>query len=75
MIRLAILDHDNHELFVEDVHEDVVNSKYKGNCEDYIKDNYDVRNFSWEYVTEAFYLPMDFEYGCPVEIDFRNLID
>ena len=50
MERIAILDHDEHKLYVEDIDEDVLNNQYWGEEERYIRDNYDMEHFSWEYI-------------------------
>lgn len=70
MERLVIIDHGTHTLFVEDVsNEDL--AKYNGSEEDYIRDNYTLENFSWDYITSAEYLSVDNK--DPMEIDFDNL--
>ena len=57
MTRLAIIDHESHKLFIEDVSDEVL-AKYNGEEEAYIKDNYCIRdNFSWDYITQAQYIP------------------
>lgn len=75
MERLAIIDHDCHTLFVEDVDEELLAEKYNGEEEAYIKDNYCISdNFSWDYITSAQYIPdcVDTEV---YEIDFKNIKD
>jgi len=57
MERIVIIDHDDHRLFVEDINEEILQRDYNGEEEAYIKDNYDMENFSWDYITEALYLP------------------
>lgn len=58
MERLAIICHDSHTLFIEDVDEDLLREKYNGEEEAYIKDNYCVsENFSWDYITCTQYIP------------------
>lgn len=52
MERLAIIDHDDHRLFIEDVSDEVL-AKYDGEEEEYIKDNYDMENYSWDYIILA----------------------
>lgn len=58
--RIAIIDHDNHALFVEDIDIDVLESKYNGEEEDYIRDNYACfsGNFSWDYIVDTCYTPI-----------------
>ena len=65
--RLAIIDHDNHQLFIEDVDVNVLNEKYNGEEEDYIKDNYELgENWSWEWVTVIEYVPTDED---PIDVE------
>ena len=71
-MRLAIINHETHTLFVEDVDENIINEHYNGNEEDYIKDNYNLDGkWSWDYIIDAEYIPIDD--SMPVEIDFENL--
>lgn len=52
---IAILDHFNHQLFIEFADEQIIQDKFNGNEEDYIRDKYgfgDDDIFSWEYLTE-----------------------
>lgn len=55
MERIAIIDHNEHQLYVEDVSDEEL-AKYNGDEEKYIEDNYDIENYSWDYVTELLYL-------------------
>ena len=71
MERIAIIDHDNHRLLIEDVDEEILNAKYGGEEEDYIKDNYGLGNFSWDFITGTEYYP---ETGDPVQIEPSDLI-
>jgi hypothetical protein len=51
---LAIIDHLEHQLFIEDADENEIETKYKGNVENYVRDKYgftDKDLFSWEYLT------------------------
>lgn len=74
MKRLAILDHEAHVLFVEDVDDEMLEG-YDGE-EEYIEDNYVFQGeYSWEWITEAEYIPMDCGYDAPFEINFKNIID
>jgi len=58
MERIAIIDHDTHTLFVEDVPEDILNERYNGDEEAYIKDCYNLGdNWSWDYIVSAQYIP------------------
>lgn len=52
---LAIIDHKGHQLFIENADDNEIETKYKGEAEDYIRDKYgfgDDALFSWEYLTE-----------------------
>ena len=73
MERIAIIDHDEHKLFIEDLDEDELAEKYNGEEEKYIKDCYTLSdNWTWEYITDAQY----FSEGAtdPVRIIFGDLV-
>ncbi len=68
-----IIDHSTHELYVEDVTEEML-SHYNAEEEAYIKDNYDFSSdddFSWDYIVDAYYMSeeMDSEF---LQIDFKK---
>lgn len=70
MERIAIIDHDNHCLYIEDIDEDILDSKYQGQEEEYILDSYDLSNYwTWDYITEINYIP---ENSDPINIDNIN---
>ena len=72
MERIVIIDHDSHNLFVEDVNDEAL-EKYHGEEEEYIKDNYTLgEHWSWEWITHAEYIPND--YDDPIEIYFEDLM-
>ena len=74
MERLAIIDHEKHYLFIEDVSDEAL-AKYNGEEEAYIKDNYCISdNFSWAYINSAQYIP-DCEETEVYDIDFENIKD
>lgn len=74
MTRLAIIDHETHNLFIEDVSEEAL-AKYNGDEEAYIKDNYFIHdNFSWDYITLAQYIP-DCDETEVYDIDFSSIKD
>ena len=75
MERLAIIDHNNHNLYIEDVSDEAL-AKYNGSEEDYIKDNYSIEGnfFSWDYITSAQYFP-EGDDPDPVEVNFKDLVD
>lgn len=72
MERIAIIDHDSHCLYVEDIDEEVLYEKYNGEEEDYIKDNYNLKNFSWDFITETEYYPNDD--NDPISVEFEDLL-
>lgn len=74
MTRIAIIDHDAHNLIVEDIDDEILESKYGGEEEAYIKDNYNLGdNWSWDYIVSTTYYPNDEDgYGC--EVDFEDLL-
>jgi len=52
---IAIIDHLNHQLFIEFADEQLIQDKFNGEEEDYIRDKYGFKDedvFSWEYLTE-----------------------
>jgi hypothetical protein len=52
---IAIIDHLNHQLFIEFADEQIIQDKFKGEEEDYIRDKYGFNDndlYSWEYLTE-----------------------
>lgn len=52
---LAIIDHLEHQLFIENADENEIKEKYNGEEEDYIRDKYGFTDddlFSWEYLKQ-----------------------
>ena len=75
MRRIAIIDHSEHTLFVEDIDEDVLENEYNGDEQAYIDDNYTFEGeYSWDYIVDAEYLPI-YEDKTPIEIDFDEIGD
>ena len=73
MERIVIIDHETHQLYIEDVDEDVLQEQYGGEEEAYIKDKYNLEgDFSWDYIVNAQYRHND--YSDPIEIDFEGLV-
>ena len=74
MERIAIIDHANHRLFIEDIDEKLLEEKY--NCEEeaYIKDMYGDfdEEWSWDYINSIEYFPLDCDGDC---INLDNLAD
>ena len=73
MTRIAIIDHDEHRLYVEDIPEDILEKCYGGDEQKYIDDNYDIENYSWDYITEGLFLPAGESDFC--DIDFNTILD
>jgi hypothetical protein len=73
MTRIAIIDHDEHRLYVEDIPEDILEKQYGGDEQKYIDDNYDIENYSWDYITEGLFLPAGESDFC--DIDFDTILD
>ena len=72
MERIAIIDHETHQLYVVDISDEAL-EKYNGEEEDYIKDNYTLSdNWSWDYVVSSGYIPDD--NSGPIEIDFNEFV-
>lgn len=70
--RIAIIDHDNHRLLIEDVDTEILEKKYNGEEEDYIRDNYELgENWEWEWVVVTEYYPVDDD---PIEVEFSDLV-
>ena len=73
MRRIAIIDHNEHDLIIEDINEEVLEKQYGGDGQKYIEDNYDIENYSWDWITDSYYLPDD-NYGDLMEVDFSKLV-
>ena len=70
MRRIAIIDHTNHTLFVEDINEEILEGQYGGDEQIYIDDNYNLKEYSWDWITDAEQIP-EFNKD-PIEIDFEK---
>ena len=67
MKRLAIIDHANHGLYIEDVDEELLEREYNGEEERYIEDCYTFDgDYSWDWITDATYITDE---GDAVELD------
>lgn len=73
MRRLAIIDHGNHALYIEDINEEILEGQYGGDEQLYIDDNYSLKNYSWDWITDAQYF-LEFE-KTPIEINFEDIGD
>ena len=67
MIRIAIIDHEYHSLYVEDIDEEILNDKYEGSEQKYIEDNYDLGEYSWDYIVDSTYFPKQSD---PIDIKY-----
>ena len=73
MRRIAIIDHNEHELLIEDINEQELEEKYGGDEQAYINDNYTFEgDYSWDWITDTQYYPE----GDPdsIEVEFKDLI-
>ena len=73
MRRIAIIDHTNHTLFIEDINEEILEGQYGGDEQMYIDDNYSLKDYSWDWIIDAQYIP-EFEKD-PIEINFEDIGD
>lgn len=57
MTRIAVIDHSTHELYVEDINNELLNAEpYNGDVQAYIDDNYTFEgDYSWDYIVDASY--------------------
>jgi hypothetical protein len=73
MRRLAIIDHNDHELLIEDVNEQELEEKYGGDEQAYINDNYTFEgDYSWDWITDTQYYPEGDP--DPIEVEFKDFI-
>ena len=70
MRRIAIIDHTNHTLFVEDINKEILEGQYGGDEQMYIDDNYSLKDHSWDWISDAQHIT-EFDKG-PIEIDFDD---
>lgn len=70
--RIAIIDHNEHELLIEDINEQELEEKYGGDEQKYIDDNYDLENYSWDWITDTQYFPEG--ETDPIEVDVKDLV-
>ena len=72
MRRIAIIDHDDHDLIIEDIDEQELKVKYGGDEQKYIDDNYNIENYSWDWIVSTQYIPMG--ESDPIEIEVSDLV-
>ena len=73
MRRIAIIDHNEHELLIEDINEQELEEKYGGDEQAYINDNYTFEgDYSWDWITDTQYYPEGDP--DPIEVEFKDFI-
>ena len=73
MRRIAIIDHSDHELLIEDINEQELEEKYGGDEQKYIDENYTFEgDYSWDWITDTQYFPEG--ESVPMEVDFAELL-
>lgn len=72
-MRIVVIDHERHTLYVEDINDDILQGQYGGDVQLYIDDSYSAENYSWDYIVDTQYIPEDDK--TPVEINFEDLCD
>jgi len=70
--RIAIIDHDNHNLIIDDVDMDILEEKYHGKEEMYISSTYDLDNYSWDYIINISHFPAEEE---PIDLEIESWIN
>jgi hypothetical protein len=73
MKRIAIINHTNHTLFVEDINEEILEGQYGGDEQMYIDNTYSLEDYSWDWIIDTQYIP-EFEKN-PIEINFEDIGD
>jgi hypothetical protein len=73
MRRIAIINHTNHTLFVEDINEEILEGQYGGDEQMYIDDNYSLKDYSWDWIADSRYIS-EFDKD-PIEINFEDIGD
>lgn len=73
MRRIAIIDHKSHTLYVEDINDEILESQYGGDEQLYIDENYNLEDYSWDYIIDAQYFPESEK--TPIEINFEDIGD
>lgn len=72
-MRIVVIDHESHTLYVEDINDEILQGQYGGDEQLYIDYNYSAKNYSWDYIVDTQYIPEDDK--TPVEINFEELCD
>lgn len=71
MKRLAIIDHKTHALYIEDVNDEILEGQYGGDEQLYIEDNYNLNEYTWDWITETQYYSEFYQLE-PIEINFEK---
>lgn len=72
-MRIAIIDHKLHTLYVEDINDEILESQYGGDEQLYIDENYSLEEYSWDYIIDAQFFPESEK--TPIEINFEDIGD
>lgn len=72
-MRIVVIDHESHTLYVEDINDEILQGQYGGDVQLYIDDSYSAENYSWDYIVDTQYIPENDK--TPVEINFEELCD
>ena len=60
-------------MIIEDINEEVLEKEYGGDEQKYIDDNYDIENYSWNWIIDSYYLPND-DNGDFITVEFSKLV-
>lgn len=72
-MRIAIIDHKHHTLYIEDINDEILEGQYGGDEQLYIDENYSLDEYSWDYITDTEYFPESEK--TPIEINFEDIGD
>lgn len=73
MRRIAIIDHSDHSLLIEDINEQALENVYGGDEQKYIDDNYTFDgDYSWDWIDDTEYYPEG--QSDPVDVEFTDWI-
>ena len=73
MRRIAIIDHNEHELMIEDINAEALEEKYGGDEQKYIDANYTFEgDYSWDWITNTQYFAEG--ESNPMEVEFTDLV-
>ena len=73
MRRIAIIDHSDHSLLIEDINEQTLENVYGGDEQKYIDDNYTFDgDYSWDWIDDTEYYPEG--QSDPVDVEFTDWV-